>query len=288
LLRHENDKAWLEITLREGKNRHIHRLGEHAGFQVMRLARVEYAGLSCEGLRPGMWRYLTVKELTALKGSYGVPKQVRPPPEAVPQKQERTRYKAWKTPQADSRSGRSVGRSRSTGDELHGTAANRGDARRSQGARSSTERGERSRDAGVRFPSESRGRERPSRATPKGSRTGERTPRAVGSRADERPARAIGRGARTDEHRAGATGRRSRAHSGFGDEPGSRRGDYDGRPPRTIEPGRRSASPSDKSVGFGRSSANARTSSRGGFERKSSSIAPARAPKTSRGRWRER
>jgi 23S rRNA pseudouridine2605 synthase len=68
VLRQEGDKTWLEVTLREGKNRQIHRLGEHAGHGVMRLSRVSFAGIGCEDLPPGKWRYLTPREVAQLKG----------------------------------------------------------------------------------------------------------------------------------------------------------------------------------------------------------------------------
>src|SRR5262249_38598556 len=53
LLRHEEGKTWLEITLREGRNQQIRRMGEATGFPVMRLARLSFAGITSEGLRPG-------------------------------------------------------------------------------------------------------------------------------------------------------------------------------------------------------------------------------------------
>lgn len=77
LLRHEGDKTWLEITLREGRNRQVRQLGDAAGHPVLRLARVEYAGISAEGLRPGQWRFLDPSELAELKQRYGVPKKIR-------------------------------------------------------------------------------------------------------------------------------------------------------------------------------------------------------------------
>jgi 23S rRNA pseudouridine2605 synthase len=78
-LRFEGDKTWLEITLREGRNRQVRRLGEATGFPVMRLARISHAGVTSEDLRPGQWRPLTVEELVDLKRDYGVPKKVRAP-----------------------------------------------------------------------------------------------------------------------------------------------------------------------------------------------------------------
>jgi len=79
VLRLEGDKTWLEITLREGRNRQVRRLGEATGFPVMRLARISHAGVTSEDLRPGQWRPLSLDELVALKRDYGVPKKVRAP-----------------------------------------------------------------------------------------------------------------------------------------------------------------------------------------------------------------
>jgi 23S rRNA pseudouridine2605 synthase len=82
LIRHEGDKTWFELTIREGRNQQIRRMGEATGFPVMRLARVGFAGITGEGLRPGQWRPLTRDELVALKKEYGVPKSL-PSQEAI-------------------------------------------------------------------------------------------------------------------------------------------------------------------------------------------------------------
>ncbi len=76
-LRFEGDKTWLELTLREGRNRQVRRLGEATGSLVMRLARISHAGVTAEDLRPGQWRHLTLDELAALKKEFGVPHRVR-------------------------------------------------------------------------------------------------------------------------------------------------------------------------------------------------------------------
>ena len=76
-LRHEEGKTWFEITIHEGRNQQIRRMGEATGFPVMRLARVSFAGITHEDLRPGQWRFLTVDELMQLRKDYGVPKRVR-------------------------------------------------------------------------------------------------------------------------------------------------------------------------------------------------------------------
>jgi 23S rRNA pseudouridine2605 synthase len=75
-LRHEGDKTWMELTIREGRNQQIRRMGEASGFPVMRLARLSFAGITAEGLRPGDWRYLAPDELVDLKKEYGVPKRI--------------------------------------------------------------------------------------------------------------------------------------------------------------------------------------------------------------------
>src|SRR5690606_38152662 len=49
-LRVEGGKTWLEITLREGRNRHVRRLADEANAPVLRLARTAFAGITAEGL----------------------------------------------------------------------------------------------------------------------------------------------------------------------------------------------------------------------------------------------
>src|SRR6185369_4775694 len=66
LLRHEGDKTWLELTIKEGRNQQIRRMGEATGFPVMRLSRTVFAGITHEGLRPGAYRPLTGDELLAI------------------------------------------------------------------------------------------------------------------------------------------------------------------------------------------------------------------------------
>ncbi len=78
-LRFDGDKTWLELTLREGRNRQVRRLGEATGSLVMRLARISHAGVTAEDLRPGQWRHLSLDVLAALKKEFGVPHRVRNP-----------------------------------------------------------------------------------------------------------------------------------------------------------------------------------------------------------------
>lgn len=71
VLREEERNTWIQITLTEGKNRQIHRMLEALGFRVQRLARLSFAGITTEGLRPGDYRELTKKELEKLEKTYG-------------------------------------------------------------------------------------------------------------------------------------------------------------------------------------------------------------------------
>lgn len=59
--------AWLELTLREGRNRQVRRMTAAVGFPTLRLVRVAIAHLQLSGLQPGEWRDLTSAELAALQ-----------------------------------------------------------------------------------------------------------------------------------------------------------------------------------------------------------------------------
>ncbi len=76
LLRVEGDKTWIELTIIEGRNQQIRRMGEALGFRVMRLARIAFAGVTHEGVAPGKIRPLTREELLSLRKEFGVPRKV--------------------------------------------------------------------------------------------------------------------------------------------------------------------------------------------------------------------
>ncbi|SDM06020.1 23S rRNA pseudouridine2605 synthase [Catalinimonas alkaloidigena] len=61
------DKTVLGLEIHVGRNRVVRRLFEHLGYDVVRLDRVMYAGLTKKDLSRGKWRYLTEKELNMLK-----------------------------------------------------------------------------------------------------------------------------------------------------------------------------------------------------------------------------
>ncbi|NEQ30181.1 MAG: pseudouridine synthase [Leptolyngbya sp. SIO4C5] len=59
--------AWLEIMLREGRNRQVRRMTAAVGYPTLRLVRVAIAHLCLGSLAPGEWRDLTAQELSQLK-----------------------------------------------------------------------------------------------------------------------------------------------------------------------------------------------------------------------------
>jgi len=65
--------AWLEIRLREGRNRQIRRMTAAVGFPTLRLYRTSLGPVTLGDLPPGSWRDLTVSEVTALKQLAAVP-----------------------------------------------------------------------------------------------------------------------------------------------------------------------------------------------------------------------
>lgn len=52
--------AWLEIVLREGKNRQVRRMTARVGLPTLRLIRAAIGAWSLEGLVPGQWREVNV------------------------------------------------------------------------------------------------------------------------------------------------------------------------------------------------------------------------------------
>ena len=62
------DKALLQITIHEGRNRQIRRMCAIAGMDVQRLKRIREGSLSLGQLPLGKWRYLTKEEVQALQG----------------------------------------------------------------------------------------------------------------------------------------------------------------------------------------------------------------------------
>jgi 23S rRNA pseudouridine2605 synthase len=66
LLRKGEKNSWLEITLDEGRNRHIRRMFEQRNIEVLRLIRVAIGPLALADLPKGIMRALTPAEKLAL------------------------------------------------------------------------------------------------------------------------------------------------------------------------------------------------------------------------------
>ena len=64
---------WLVVTITEGKNRQVRRMFEALGYQVTKLQRVAFAGITFHGLRVGDARELTQVEVNELRRSVGLP-----------------------------------------------------------------------------------------------------------------------------------------------------------------------------------------------------------------------
>jgi 23S rRNA pseudouridine2605 synthase len=66
VLRQGGRNSWLEIVLEEGRNRHIRRLLEARGVQVLRLIRIAIGRLELGSLAKGQVRHLTRAEIAAM------------------------------------------------------------------------------------------------------------------------------------------------------------------------------------------------------------------------------
>jgi 23S rRNA pseudouridine2605 synthase len=64
---HETDKTLVGVEIHSGRNRIVRRMFEHLGYHVLRLDRVQFAGLTKKNLRRGDWRFLTEKEVNMLR-----------------------------------------------------------------------------------------------------------------------------------------------------------------------------------------------------------------------------
>jgi 23S rRNA pseudouridine2605 synthase len=65
-------KAWLRITIREGRRREIRRMCEAVAHPVDRLVRVRFGPIELGRLEPGKWRPLGERELEALRAAVGL------------------------------------------------------------------------------------------------------------------------------------------------------------------------------------------------------------------------
>jgi 23S rRNA pseudouridine2457 synthase len=59
--------SWIEMTLREGRNRQVRRMTAAVGLPTLRLVRVALGRLRLDELAPGAWRDLSALEINALR-----------------------------------------------------------------------------------------------------------------------------------------------------------------------------------------------------------------------------
>jgi pseudouridine synthase len=79
VLRRGRRRTHLRIEIHEGRKREIRKLFDAVGFPVEALTRVDFAGLTLEGLKPGEWRYLGGAEVRRLKSVVGLAPAPAPP-----------------------------------------------------------------------------------------------------------------------------------------------------------------------------------------------------------------
>ena len=61
------DDKHVVLNIRSVKNRIVRRIFESLGYRVVKLDRVQFAGLTKKNLRRGDWRFLTQKEVEMLR-----------------------------------------------------------------------------------------------------------------------------------------------------------------------------------------------------------------------------
>jgi len=68
----KNGLTCIQVTLSEGHKHEVKQLFKALGTTVKKLTRVEFAGLTTEGLKTGRWRYLNHTEIRQLKDLVGL------------------------------------------------------------------------------------------------------------------------------------------------------------------------------------------------------------------------
>ncbi|WP_461630956.1 pseudouridine synthase [Labilibaculum euxinus] len=63
----ETDKTQVGIEIHSGRNRIVRRIFEHLGYEIEKLDRVLFAGITKKNIPRGKWRFLSEKEVSMLK-----------------------------------------------------------------------------------------------------------------------------------------------------------------------------------------------------------------------------
>ena len=62
--------SWVEVKIREGRNRQVRRMLAKVGFPVLRLLRCRVGPFTIDGLAPGQWREATKEEMQSVKRGF--------------------------------------------------------------------------------------------------------------------------------------------------------------------------------------------------------------------------
>jgi 23S rRNA pseudouridine2605 synthase len=82
--------TWLKVILNEGKKRQIRETGKRIGLPVARIVRMRIGTVKLGSLKPGEWRQLSAREVTALRGSAPEKRTLRPYRNAAQKRTPRT------------------------------------------------------------------------------------------------------------------------------------------------------------------------------------------------------
>ncbi len=66
----KTDKKQVGIEIHSGRNRIVRRIFEHFGYEIVKLDRVYFAGLTKKGISRGKWRMLNTNEISRLKAGF--------------------------------------------------------------------------------------------------------------------------------------------------------------------------------------------------------------------------
>ncbi len=86
IVRATGTNTWVQLTISQGLNRQIRRMGDAIGHSVLKLIRVAFAGITGDGLREGQWRHLRPEEVAGLYtlGGLRAPAREHAVPDAAP------------------------------------------------------------------------------------------------------------------------------------------------------------------------------------------------------------